>query len=139
MSGLPILFALGGLIEGECTCIDDTNYSIAETVISVPNEVITTTTVPLEPIEATSINNGWTKSFDVKERKWISYHSYLPNFYLHNNKGFYSYKNSIKGLWKHGAIGKFQTFYGTTYPFILDYVSLSSTDYKNVGISTLYC
>lgn len=125
-SGLPILFALGGLIEGECTCIDDTDYTITEVVTNIPTEITTIETVPLEPIESTILDNSWTKSFDIKEKNWISYHSYLPNFYIHNNKSFYSYKNNITGLWKHNIIGEFQTFYGTTYPYILDYVSSSS-------------
>ena len=121
-----VTFALGGLIEGECTCVDEIPYSITETEETSTTETISTETVDLVPLKVNLLNNSWTKSFDIKEKIWISYHSYLPNFYLHNNETFYSFKNDIEGLWKHNIIGEFQTFYEVTYPFILDYVSLSS-------------
>ncbi len=35
-------------------------------------------------------NKSWTMSFDFNTRSWISFHSYLPNFYIGENNFFYS-------------------------------------------------
>ena len=35
-------------------------------------------------------NKSWTMSFNLNTKTWISYHSYLPNFYIGENNFFYS-------------------------------------------------
>ena len=35
-------------------------------------------------------NKSWTMSFDFSTRSWISFHSYLPNFYIGENNFYYS-------------------------------------------------
>jgi hypothetical protein len=35
-------------------------------------------------------NKSWTISFDFHTRRWISFHSYIPNFYIGENNFFYS-------------------------------------------------
>lgn len=124
--GSLLMFAAGGLIEGVCTCVEDTPAEITEELVTGTTEDIVYEEVELVPLEFNIVNNSWTKSFDINENRWISYHSYMPNFYLYDNKSFYSYVNNKAGLWKHNKEGLFQTFYGTTYPFIIDYISLSS-------------
>jgi len=35
-------------------------------------------------------NKSWTLSFDVDTSSWVSFHSYIPNFYIAENNFFYS-------------------------------------------------
>ena len=35
-------------------------------------------------------NKSWTMSFDFNSKSWISFHSYLPNFYIGENNFYYS-------------------------------------------------
>ena len=39
-------------------------------------------------------NKSWTLSFNVNTRSWVSFHSYIPNFYIAENNFFYSGLNS---------------------------------------------
>ena len=69
---------------------------------------------------------SWTLSFDLISRKWISFHSYLPNMYFYTPNKLYSWIYGNNNIWKHNVKGKYQSFYGKKYPFIIEYVSLSS-------------
>lgn len=73
-------------------------------------------------------NTSWTMSYNIKGNSWVSWHSYLANFYVHTAGNFFSWKhNSISNsLWKHNVIGKYQTYYDVFFPHIVEYVSLSS-------------
>ena len=39
-------------------------------------------------------NRSWTLSFNMNTKSWISFHSYLPNWYMAENNFFYSGINS---------------------------------------------
>ena len=71
-------------------------------------------------------NNSWTISFDLKTRKWVSLHSYIPNMYFYLPNNLFTWKYGNNNIWKHNVKGKYLSFYGTKYPFIIEYVSLSS-------------
>lgn len=43
-------------------------------------------------------NKSWTMSFDFNIQSWVSFHSYLPNFYISDNAFFYSGKNGCCDL-----------------------------------------
>ena len=43
-------------------------------------------------------NKSWTMSYDFNIKSWISFHSYLPNFYIADNAFFYSGKNDCCDL-----------------------------------------
>lgn len=76
------------------------------------------------PIEA---DNSWTMSYSLKENHWISWHSYVPNFYIHIPDKFYSWVYNANGaFWKHNVKGNYQRFYNILKPFILEYTSLSN-------------
>lgn len=74
------------------------------------------------------LNVSWTKSFSLKSEMWISYHSYLPSFYVNVPEKFYSWIPNTRNnaFWKHNVKGSYQTFYGEYKPHILEYVSLSN-------------
>ena len=35
-------------------------------------------------------NKSWTISFNMNTKSWVSFHSYIPNFYIGENNFFYS-------------------------------------------------
>jgi len=39
-------------------------------------------------------NKSWTLSFNMNTKSWVSFHSYIPNFYIAENNFFYSGLNS---------------------------------------------
>lgn len=64
-------------------------------------------------------NLSWTISYDFQLKKWRSWHSYTPNFYISTVKELYSSQNNE--LWLHNASNKFyQNFYGKQFPFVID-------------------
>ena len=68
------------------------------------------------------INAGWTMSFGLKKQEWKSWHPYIPSFYFHVQEKFYSWLQDSRYLWRHNRQGHYRTFYGVTYPFIVEYV-----------------
>ncbi len=60
-----------------------------------------TTTIPpivvRETVELTDrdyfCNKSWTLSYNINTQSWISFHSYIPNFYIAENNFFYSGTN----------------------------------------------
>lgn len=71
-------------------------------------------------------NASWTFSYSLEEKKWLSWHSYLPSFYINVPEKFYSWKHGNDSLWKHGKKGKYCNFYGVQYPWIIEYISQSN-------------
>lgn len=67
-------------------------------------------------------NYSFTISYSFDTQSWISFHSYLPNYYVGNNNYFFSGLNSQPALWRHStSITKFNSFYNSTHPYILEY------------------
>ncbi len=72
-------------------------------------------------------NKSWTKSFSLLSESWISYHSYLPDVYINTPNRLLSWKYEYGNVvWEHNIEGKYQTFYNTYKPFILELISNSS-------------
>jgi len=86
------------------------------------------------------INNSFTISFSLKSKSWVSWHSYLPNFYYEFQDNFYSYINGQDIIWKHGVVGDYQSFYNTKYPHIIDYIDQTqeqrTKDFENIRLYT---
>lgn len=70
-------------------------------------------------------DKSWTLSFSFHTASWISWHSYLPNYYIHSQNNMYSVNADDNRIWKHNMEGKYQTFYGVFRPFMVEYVKLS--------------
>ena len=75
---------------------------------------------------------GWTASYNIGTNTWISFHSYMPNYYIIARNFFYSglnYLNTSTHLWRHGlnsAKSNFQSYYDCAYPHIIDIISNDS-------------
>lgn len=69
---------------------------------------------------------SFTLAYSCKKKEWVSYYSFCPDLYIEQQQHFISGKNyssiaSEVGLWSHLLTNRsFQTFYGTTYPFMLE-------------------
>lgn len=72
-------------------------------------------------------NKSWTLSYSPGTKSWISFHSYLPNFYIGLNGMFLTGKNGLSSnqkssVWIHNLVHtSFQRFYGKLFPYILEY------------------
>jgi hypothetical protein len=71
-------------------------------------------------------NKSWTISFSFHTNTWISWHSYLPNYYIHNQNSFYSVVAGNSSIWKHNVEGKYHTYYGVYAPHIIEIVKVSN-------------
>jgi len=68
-------------------------------------------------------NTSFTASFSFVTNSWVSFHSYLPNYYIPGPSEFYSGNNYPEtGVWRHNtAVDKFNSFYGSIAPYIIEY------------------
>lgn len=74
---------------------------------------------------------SWTIAYHPLTKSWISFYSFLPNYYVPFN-GFFKSGRRDKGLWKHDfPFDSYQTFYDDIYPFQVE-VPLKMTLAKNV-------
>lgn len=72
-------------------------------------------------------NKSWTISYNPDTKSWISFHSYIPNYFIPNN-GFFitgknpNFANEKASSWLHGLVTtSYQRFYGKLEPYILEY------------------
>ena len=64
-------------------------------------------------------NKSWTLSFNFNTKSWISFHSYIPNWYIAENNFFYSGTNDCCGdnyIDSNGEQGSFDFIVGTIVP-----------------------
>lgn len=74
-------------------------------------------------------DKSWTISYDLQNKAWTSFHSYKPNYYIHQLDTFSSgiQKKETSTLWRHNVTNKsYQVFYGKLHPFIIDYTTEQS-------------
>lgn len=87
-----------------------------------------------------AIDSSWTLSFSLKNNTWISWHSYLPDFYMNTPGKFFSWIKGNDNIWEHNTLGSYQVFYNTKYPHIIEYVSLSNPlttrDFNTISFQT---
>ena len=99
------------------------NTTIVEEIVIV--DVIVTTVEYVEGViidEPVDYNNSWTMSYSLKDREWVSWHSYIPNMYIFRLQEFFSWRYGSDIIWKHNKKDHYQTFYGEKYPHIIEYV-----------------
>lgn len=73
------------------------------------------------------IDCSWTIAYNPLLKVWISYYSFLPNYYLSFNDYFQTGYNTVLdpnefGTWSHFPfLSSYQVFQGKLYPFIVEY------------------
>ena len=70
------------------------------------------------------VNYSWTISFSLLSNTWISWHSYMSDFYFPSLNSFLS-SNGNK-LWKHNTPNSYQNYYGVDKPHIIEVVFLTN-------------
>lgn len=66
-------------------------------------------------------NRSWTLSFNMNTKSWISFHTYLPNYYIGDNNFYYSGKVGV-GMWRHLTNTLINNkYYGTIAPYVIEY------------------
>lgn len=82
-------------------------------------------------------DNSYTLSYDYKKKNWVSFHSYIPQEYLHDRNDLYSlYGNAI---WKHDVTDKFTTYYDSFYGCKIDFNTIlqqNTFQYQSTDIFT---
>jgi hypothetical protein len=74
---------------------------------------------------------GWTISYDVKTKAWISFHDWKPDFVMPSRSHFLSVKG--RGIWKHNdRCDLFCNFYGTDYPFEVEFPFSTGQDVTTI-------
>lgn len=64
-------------------------------------------------------NKSWSISYSLTTQSWISFHSYIPNYYTSFSNYF---ETGINGqIYSHETSVKFNTFYGDIKEYILEY------------------
>ena len=113
-----------------------TSTSSSTTTTTTTIQVTTTTTtleeVPSDPPrhivyledEKYFCNKSWTISFDFNTKSWISFHSYIPNFYIGENNFFYSGKN---GCCTDNGFGNLEVIAGELLPPTLPTTTTTTT------------
>jgi hypothetical protein len=86
-------------------------------------------------------DKGFTMSFSIKSKKWVSWHSYRPIYYIHNQNNFYSYIAGVNKIYKHHKDGSYGRFYDNGYAFILEYIltskSLADSVFTDISLQTI--
>jgi hypothetical protein len=105
--------------ESCCDCTaPDITYTV--TVSHTESVIYYVDGVPFVPVV---LNNSYTMSYSLKFGHWVSWHTYLPSFYMFVQDKFYSWRQGGTHLWRHNKIGEYQRFYGDAIaPFIVEYV-----------------
>jgi len=70
-------------------------------------------------------NVSFTLSYNFNIGNFVSFHSYLPQFYMWNRYDMMSWDRK-NGTWLHNVNGDFQKFYDEYYPFIVEYNSINN-------------
>lgn len=74
-------------------------------------------------------NKSWTISYSPGLKAWISFYSFIPNYYIGHARYLQTGVNFVRpgadmiGVWNHFISNKsYQVFYGILYPFISDVI-----------------
>jgi hypothetical protein len=116
-------------VEGDKVLSFISNGSLRVRNIQYEEKVFTTLNRPFTDVTRFE-NKSWTISYSFYSNSWISWHSYLPLYYIHNQNSLYSFMLGSRAIWKHNIEGIFHKFYGINYPFIVEYVPQPSLETK---------
>lgn len=68
-------------------------------------------------------NYSFTASYAFNLGRWVSFHTYVPNFYIGDSNYFYSgINNGSSSVWRHNTeVARFNNFYGEIHPYTIEY------------------
>lgn len=72
--------------------------------------------------------NNWTISYNFNTQGWTGWHSYIPNNYVCSSTTFFS--EDSQALWSHNNKELPCNFYGTQYPFEIEFIGNNYNTFK---------
>lgn len=66
-------------------------------------------------------NHSWTLSYSPRHKAFVSFHSYIPQYYLNDGNTFYSKHQLFAHIFKHNE-GEYQKYYYTKHDHILEFI-----------------
>lgn len=129
-------------VEGNTSDLESITFTVNNiTYIYLVSQIISQGATIILPTDPTYFcNRSFTISYSPIRRTFTSFHSFTPNYYVSNQNYFQSginystSQNDIQedGLWNHLLTTRsYQVYYGTLYPYILEY-SLGSKSKNKV-------
>lgn len=82
------------------------------------------------------IDKSFTIAYYPEFKSWGSLYSYKPELYYSDQKDMYAYKKGV--IYKHNDLTTFGTFYGITYPFVIDIVDNDTPEITKIFSSFTY-
>lgn len=76
---------------------------------------------------------SYTISYSFRLKKWVSFHSYIPNHYFYNSNTLFTLYNNV--LWSHNN-SKLE-FYNNVYPFAVEEVIVTGDKTELYGFKVL--
>lgn len=80
-------------------------------------------------------DKSFTMSFSIRSGRWVSWHSYIPNYYIYTQNSFYYCIYTSSKIWKHYKEGSYTIFNNIAYPFILEYIK--TNDYQDMILNDI--
>lgn len=80
---------------------------------------------------------SYTISYDLQNKHWVSFHSYLPNYMYNTAYKMYSYLNSASDVYEHDSL-TYQRFYGIYKNHIVEFTVTDTPLLANVAKSVGY-
>lgn len=110
--------------------------TINSKVVLITGFRYTYTDVSLENTEYFE-NKSYTLSYDLQNKHWISFHSYLPNYMYNTANRLYSFINDDEYVYCHDSLTH-QRFYSTKYDHIIEFTITDTPLLANVAKSIGY-
>lgn len=70
-------------------------------------------------------NKSLTLSYSIGEKFWVSWHSYLPDYYINGKSNLFACKDN-NNVWVFNQIGSYGSFFNNQYSFIIEKVSINN-------------
>ncbi len=79
---------------------------------------------------------SYTLSYDYMEKRFVSFHSYIPQEYIYDRNHLYTIHNN--GIWKHDVYDEYTTFYNDFKGCFIDFTNYigESNNYASTDVYT---
>lgn len=81
-------------------------------------------------------NKSFTLSFSYNLESWVSFHSFIPDYYINTRNNYYTILD--KKLYRHNVTCKYHIYYDTNYPYIIDFPVITKPDVMSSKFTTLH-
>lgn len=81
-------------------------------------------------------DKSFTLSFSYNLDAWVSFHSFIPDYYLNTRNNFYTIKNQT--IYKHNIQCSYHKYYDIGYPYIIDFPVITKPDVMSNKYTALH-